>query len=211
MKRFLSILLAVCVMASTALCAAELDKKTMKRLEKEKKEKLKEYKKQGWQLLGSTRTLDGTLMRHYEKLEKLGEDGREVSGIATSVKSKNNGKQIATNNACITYGQQAGSTLRGRVLSESNVNTTDPTTEFENFFQAYEREVEKEIKGEMEESFTLIRTNPDGTYEVQSYFVVSESAASKARMRALENSMRESEMARAHAEQISGFVQKAFE
>ena len=42
MKRILSILLAVCVMASTALCAAELDKKTLKRLEKEKKEKLKE-------------------------------------------------------------------------------------------------------------------------------------------------------------------------
>ncbi len=40
---------------------------------------------------------------------------------------------------------------------------------------------------------------------------MSESAASKARMRALENSMRESEMARAHAEKISGFVQKAFE
>ena len=211
MKRFLSILLAVCVLASTALCAAELDKKTRKRLEKEKKEKLKEYKKQGWQLLGSTRTLDGTLMRHYEKLEAPGDDGREVSGIATSVRSKNNGKQIATNNACITYGQQAGSTLRGRVLAESNVNTTDPTTEFENFFQAYEREVEKEIKGEMDESFSIIRTNPDGTYEVQSYFIVSESAASKARMRALENSMRESEMARAHAEKISGFVQKAFE
>ncbi len=211
MKRFLSILLMVCVLASTALCAAELDKKTRKRLEKEKKEKLKEFKKQGWQLLGSTRTLDGVLMRHYEKLEQLGDDGREVSGIATSVKSKNNGKQIATNNACITYGQQAGSTLRGRVLSESNANTTDPTTEFENFFQAYEREVEKEIKGEMDESFSIIRTNPDGTYEVQSFFIVSESAASKARMRALENSMRESEMARAHAEKISGFVQKAFE
>ncbi|WP_295727802.1 hypothetical protein [uncultured Muribaculum sp.] len=211
MKRFISILVTLCVMMSTVALGAELDKKAMKRLEKEKKEKLKEYKKQGWQLLGSTRTLDGTLMRHYEKLYKLGDDGREVAGIATSVRSKNNGKQIATNNACITYGQQAGSTLRGRVLAESNANTADASTEFENFFQAYEREVEKEIKGEMEESFTIIRTNPDGTYEVQSYFIISENAAAKARMRAMENSIQESDMARSHAEKISGFVQEAFE
>ncbi len=211
MKRFLSIVLAVCVLASTALCAADLDKKTIKRLEKEKKEKLKEYKKQGWQLLGSTRTLDGVLMRHYEKLETLGDDGREVSGISTAAKSKNNGKQQAVNNACITYGQQAGSSLRGRVIAESTLNSTDPSTEFENFFQAYEREVEKEIKGEMEESFSIIRTNPDGTYEIQSFFIVNESAASKARLRALENVSKESDVARAHAEKVADFVRKGFE
>ncbi len=211
MKRFLSIVLAVCVLASTALCAADLDKKTIKRLEKEKKEKLKEYKKQGWQLLGSTRTLDGVLMRHYEKLETLGDDGREVSGISTAAKSKNNGKQQAVNNACITYGQQAGSSLRGRVIAESTLNSTDPSTEYENFFQAYEREVEKEIKGEMEESFSIIRTNPDGTYEIQSFFIVNESAASKARLRALENVSKESDVARAHAEKVADFVRKGFE
>lgn len=211
MKRFLSIVLAVCVLASTAICAAELNKKTIKRLEKEKKEKLKEYKKQGWQLLGSTRTLDGVLMRHYEKLETLGDDGREVSGISTAAKSKNNGKQQAVNNACITYAQQAGSSLRGRVIAETSLNTTDSTTEFENFFQGYEREVEKEIKGEMEESFSIIRTNPDGTYEIQSFFIVNESAASKARLRALENVSKESDVARAHAEKVADFVRKGFE
>ncbi len=203
------ILTALVLVAAPAALAQ--NKALEKALKKEQKEKMKEFKKEGWKLLGTSRSLEVALLKHYDKLTTLGDDGREVVGIASKCKSKNVGHQMAINNACVTYGQQAGSTLKGRVVSDMSGDGTSAEGEFDHFYGAYERMVEKEIKGEMEESFSIIRDNGDGTAEVQTFFVVSESAASKARIRALENAMKESEAAQKHAERISSFVREGFE
>lgn len=176
---------------------------------KELKTKMKEYKKGKWEVLGS-RTLEFSLARHYDRLNELGEDGHEVEGISTRSKSKNTGKQAAINNAVITYAQEAGSSLQGRVVSDMNANGVNVDAEFDNFYAAYERLVEKEIRNEMEPSYTIIRTNPDGTYEIRTYFIVAESAAAKARLRALEEAFKESEAARKYSEKISDFVREGF-
>lgn len=206
MKKLLMILIAACLVVPAF--SQSTNKELQKALKKEKKEKLKEYKKDGWKIFGSTRSLEVALLKHYDKLAALGEDGSEVSGTATRCKSKNLGHQMAINDACLTYAQRAGSQLQGRVVSDIAGNSTDTAGEFDHFYAAYERLVEKEIKGEMEESFSVIKDNGDGTFEIQSYFVVSESAASKARIRALENAMNESEAAKRHAEQISKFARE---
>lgn len=187
------------------------NKALSKAIKKEKKEKMKEYERENWKLFGSSRSLEVALLSHYDKLEALGEDGREIVGIAPMCKSKNVGHQMAINNACITYSQQAGSSLKGRVVSDMAGDGTTTETEFDHFYAAYERLVEKEIKGEMMESYAIIRDNGDGSFEIQSFFIVSESAASKARIRALENAMKESEIAQKHAEKIASFVRAGFE
>ncbi|MCC8036563.1 MAG: hypothetical protein LIP02_00275 [Bacteroidales bacterium] len=207
MKKLLYLITTLCLLIPCIQAnGAELDKKTQKALKKEMKDKLKQYKKEGWQIFGSTRTLESALEKHYTKLEELGDDGHETAGIATKCKSKNNGYQLAINNACITYAQSAGSDLQGRVMSDIFADGAEASGEFEHFYAAYERQVQKEIRGEMEESFSILRDNGDGTYEIQSFFIVSESAASKARMRALENAMKESEAAQLYADKISDFV-----
>lgn len=206
MKKLLMILIAACLVVPAF--SQSTNKDLQKALKKEKKEKLKEYKKDGWKIFGSTRSLEVALLKHYDKLAALGEDGSEVSGTATRCKSKNLGHQMAINDACLTYAQRAGSQLQGRVVSDIAGNSTDTAGEFDHFYAAYERLVEKEIKGEMEESFSVIKDNGDGTFEIQTYFTVSESAASKARIRALENAMNESEAAKRHAEQISKFARE---
>ena len=86
----------------------------------------------------------------------------------------------------------------------------EASDEFEHFYAAYERAVESEIKGEMQESYSIIRDNGDGTYEMQVYYIVSESAASKARIRALENMAKESAAAQQYAEKVSEFVKEGF-
>lgn len=206
MKKLLMILIAACLVLP--VMGQTTNKDLEKALKKEKKEKLKEYKKDGWKIFGSTRSLEVALLKHYDKLATLGEDGNEVAGTASRCKSKNLGHQMAINDACLTYAQRAGSQLQGRVVSDIAGNSTDTAGEFDHFYAAYERLVEKEIKGEMEESFSVIRDNGDGTFEIQTYFVASESAASKARMRALENALKESEIAKKHAEKISDFVRE---
>lgn len=207
MKRFMMLLLAACLMAPVVDAQNKLLEKKRKQ---EYKTKMKEYKKENWKLFGSSRTLDVALLTHYDKLNSMGDDAHEVMGVATRCKSKNVGKQMAINNACVTYAQQAGSHVKGRVVSDMSGDGVDADKEFDHFYAAYERLVEKEIKGEMQESFSIIRDNGDGTYEMQVYFIVSESAATKARIRALENAAKESEAAANYARKVSDFVREGF-
>ena len=189
---------------------AEAKTQLEKARDKAYKTKLKDYKKGGWEALGS-RPLEYCLASHYEKLNALGENGHEVEGISTKSKSKNVGKQTAINNAVITYAQEAGSTLQGRVISDMSANSVNTDGEFDNFFAAYERLVEKEIRNEMEPSFTIIHDNGDGTFEVRTYFIVEENSAQKARLRALEEALKDSEVATQYADKIAGFVREGFQ
>ncbi|MDE6267211.1 MAG: hypothetical protein K2M07_07680 [Muribaculaceae bacterium] len=209
MKKVIALLLALCVMLPAAI-AADNNKALQKARNKERKEVMKRYKKEGWKLFGSSRSLEVVLLSHWAKLDKEGEDTREVMGVSTRSKSKNVGLQMSINNACLTYAQQAGSQLKGRVISDLAGDGIDTDAEFEHFYAAYERLVEKEIKGEMEQSYSIIRDNPDGTYEIETYFTVSENAATKARLRALENALKESEAAQKYADKVSQFVREGF-
>lgn len=207
MKKLVYAILALALMVPSVASAKTALEKAR---EKAHKEKLKEYKKDGWKPLGS-KTLEVDLLEHYDRLNKLGADGHEVEGISTRTKSINTGKQMAINNAVVTYGQEAGSTLQGRVVADMSASGIETDGEFENFFAAYERLVEREIRGEMQPSFTIMKDNGDGSMEIRTYFIVEESSAQKARLRALEEAMKNSQVAADHAEKISDFVKQGFD
>lgn len=208
MRKIVMFLLAFCLVAPVVDAQ---NKALEKELKKEYKDRKKELKKGGWEIFGTSRSADVTLLKHFDKLNTLGDDAKEVVGIASKFKSKNVGKQMAMNNACLTYAQSAGSYVKGRVMSDMAGDGVDAEGEMDNFYAAYERLVEKEIRGEMEESYSIIRDNGDGTFELQTYFIVNESAASKARIRAMEEAAKESAAAQKYANQISEFVQEGFE
>ena len=206
-QKLLLLVLGLCFLAPTVNAQNKALEKARK---KEYKQKMKMYKEEGWKLFASSRSLDVALLTHYDKLNTMGEDGQEIVGVATKCRSKNVGRQMALNNACVTYAQQAGSKVKGRVVSDMQGDGVNADAEFDKFYSAYERLVDKEIRGEMKESYSIIRENGDGTYEIQTYFIINESAASKARLRAMEQASRETEMAQQYAKKISDFVKEGF-
>jgi hypothetical protein len=206
-QKLLLLVLGLCFLAPTVNAQNKALEKARK---KEYKQKMKMYKEEGWKLFASSRSLDVALLTHYDKLNTMGEDGQEIVGVATKCKSKNVGRQMALNNACVTYAQQAGSKVKGRVVSDMQGDGVNAAGEFEKFYAAYERLVDKEIRGEMKESYSIIRENGDGTFEIQTYFIVNESAASQARLRAMEQASKETEMAQQYAKKISDFVKEGF-
>lgn len=208
MKKLFVMLLALCLCAPVATMAQSRQMK--KALKKEYKMKKREFKKGGWEIYGTTRSLDVALLTHYDQLNTLGENGMEVMGIAPRFKSKNVGKNEAMNNAAIAYAQSAGRTVRGRIVSDMATDGVDPSSEFDHFYAAYESTVEKEIKGELKESFSVIRDLGNGEYEMQTFFIVNEDAAVKARIRAYENALKESEAAQKYAEKVAEFVREGF-
>lgn len=185
-----------------------------KAIKKEYKAKMKQLKKEKWELYGSARTLEVTLAKYYESLD-ANENVREIMGNAARFKSKTVGHQSAINDACRTYAQQCGSTVKGRIDSDLASDGLDVSSEFDHFYAAYERLVEKEIQGELQEKFSIIREidkeKGDPVYEMQTYFIVDEEAASKARIRAYEQAVKESEAAQKMATKISDFVKAGFE
>lgn len=192
---------------------AQMDRIKKREQKKEYKKKMKEYKKEGWKVYGTSHSLEVALLDHYEKLGE--EDAVEIVGVASSFMSKNVGQQAAMNAACNNYARAAESTVRGRIVSDIFNDADDVPAEFDKFYAAYESKVEKEIKGELKPTYSIIRSKgKDGNgkeiFEMQSFFVVNESAASKARIRAMENALKESEVAQKYAEKVSEFVQEAF-
>lgn len=210
MKRFL--VLAMAAFMTFGFCAqSEAQNAQLRKAQKkEYKAKLKEFKKNGWTLYGSSRSIEVALLSHYDKLDQLGPKGAELMGEASRFKSKNVGKQQAVNNACVTYASEAGRHLKGRIVSDLAANADDIDVEFDKFYAAYESLVEKDIQGELQESFTLIKDHHDGTFSMQVYFIVDEDAACAARIRAMENAARESEAAQRYAKQVSDFVREGF-
>lgn len=182
-----------------------------KALKKEYKAKMKQFKKEGWKLFGSSHSLEVALLTHYDKLKALGENGYEIVGICSKYKSDNVGHQAAINNACNTYARNAGSHVKGRVVSDMASNGDDPGAEFDHFYAAYETLVEKEIRGEMQESFAIYRELGKGEKTMQVFYIINEDAAVKARIRAYENAARESEAAQKYAKKVSDFVREGFE
>jgi hypothetical protein len=141
------------------------------------------------------------------------ENSRELVGAVSNCRSINVCRQAALNNAAAYYASLAGSHLKGRVVSDVAVNQSDndSNAEFDKLYAAYERCVEKEIKGEMIESYTISRTNGEtGQKELQTYFIVNESEATKARIRAWENAQKESEAAQKYATEVSKFINEGF-
>ena len=172
------------------------------------RKKLREIKKEGWELYGSSKTMKDMLRTHYEALNQEGVF--EVFGTATGIRSGSIGQQMAWNNASINYVQQAGSFLRGRITTDNHSGGGDEG-EFNHFYSAYETLLQKEIRGELRPSYTLIRHNTDGTCQMISYFIVNEEAAMNARIKALEHAASESETAQRIAARISEFVKEGFD
>jgi outer membrane cobalamin receptor len=80
----------------------------------------------------------------------------------------------------------------------------------DSFYDAYESSVKKTINGELKKSYSVYREKANGTIDYKAVYVVNEENATKARIRAMQLAMQESEYARQNAEKISEFVREAF-
>ena len=210
MRQIFVIMLSVLLLSPISVQGQNLSKA----IKKEYKAKMKQFKKEKWELYGSSRTLEVTLAKYYEAMES-NPNVREIMGNAARFKSRTVGHQSAINDACRTYAQQCGSFVKGRVDSDLASDGLDVNSEFDHFYAAFERLVEKEIQGELQEKFSIIRQigsdKDEAIYEMQTYFLVDEDAASKARIRAYEQALKESEAAQKMATKIGDFVKAGFE
>lgn len=205
-------MLAMCVGINVTIDAqSAYSKQKAKEDKKVYKQKVKQYAKEGWQIFGSSYTLEVALLNHYIALEEGNVTG--ITGFATST-NKNIGKDKLMMSACTSYAQMIGSNLKGRIVEDmASTLSTEELSEFEHFYAAYENKVKAEIRGELRLSYSVYKqTTVQGksAYEFEAYYLIDEAAASKARIRAFHNAAKESAVAQKYADQVSKFIEEAF-
>ena len=214
MKKLFVCLMAICLgFAMNANSQTVYSKQKAKQAKKEYKQKVKKYQKDGWDIFGSSHTLEMALLNHYEALEKAGDSVVELTGYATST-SKNIGKDKLMMSACESYAQMIGSNIKGRIIEDmGSTLTTEELAEFDHFYSAYENKVKAEIRGELRPSYSIyrpVKVHGKDAYEFEAYYIVDEAAASRARIRAFENAAKESAVAQKYADKIHQFIEEAF-
>lgn len=201
MKKLLMLAMGLIIAFSGAIAQPSNSDKA---LWKQAKKKAKELTKEGWKLDGS-KTLDVCLYDHYKKLQDS--DNQElISNVVgmTNIKTLNQAQRWAIVNATTRYATEARMTVVGKVTSEIGAGLEGVGSP-EDFYAAYESRVATELQGQLKPSISLYRTK-GGRLEYKIFYLVNEDSASKARMRAMERAMQESEFARANAKRISEFV-----
>lgn len=199
------ILMALCLIAPASY--AELSKKELKQVQSESKKRAKQLEKDGYAIMGTT-TLETALIKHNTL---VAEGATPQMGYGRS-KSKNTGRQMCLSSAMNEYVSREMSQIKGRTVNDAFGNEVDTANdeEFARFYSAFERLSQGEIQGELQESFTVIKTLPDGSYDFQMYLTVDEDRASKARMRAMRNAAVESGLSEGYAKQLSDFINQGF-
>lgn len=197
------VLMALCLIAPMA--NAELDKKAQKRVEKMAKDKAKDFEKRGYTIMGSLPVKDA-LVKHYTKME---EGSTEQMGNGHA-KSKNNGRQMCLTSAMNEYSSKYLSEIKGRTFTDAYGNEVDTENdpEFARFYAAFERLTQSQIKGDLQESFTVHKQNPDGSYDFEMYMLYDDNKAASKRQKALNDAIVESKLAQQYANQLSDFVNK---
>jgi hypothetical protein len=189
---------------------AQSDRKYKKTMAKVYKAKTKELKKQKWVASGTSLTLDAAIMRHMRTLS-ANENSKELIATVSMCQSLNVCRATALNNALIEYAQSAGSYVRGRIVSDLfNNSSAEVPQEFDKFYAAYERLVSAEVRGELEFSLALEKNNGTGK-SYQAWYIIDEDKALQARLRAMRKAAEETRLAQEYANQVSLFVQDAFE
>ncbi len=200
MKKILFILAILGVMASATAYAQ--DKPLSKALQKELKAKKKEFKKKGFELFGTSRTMDVVLMKYLQALEEGGDDVVEMIGYATA-KSKGLLVTAAENNARQRYATMVNAQIKGQIKSNPIGNSANFNEEIDKFEAIFLTKVEGELKGVLKPSFSVIKTDPvTGVSELETYFIINEAAAGQARVAAAESAAREASINAATAEAL---------
>lgn len=206
MKKFFAMLLMGAMVVSAGMAQP---KNSDKGMWKSAKKMAKTLASDGWKIDGS-RSLEEMLYLHYQKLND--ENNQElIANVVgnTSVKTMNQAQQWAAVNAATSYAKQAKMMVVGRITNETGAGI-EGAPSVDNFYEGYESQVVTEIKGELKKSLSVYREKKDGGIDYKVFYLINEDAASKARIRAMERAMAESEFARANAERISAFVREGF-
>ena len=209
----ISILLFTMLIVFSAVSNAQ-NKTLPKEWKKEYKRQLKKLEKGGWEIFGSTRSLEYALLSHFEKrceqCDKPGENGSEMVGVASvsSPMYKELLRQKAVTSVYSSYALKSVNHVKGRIIQELKLKDNN---EVENFCAAYASSIEKGIKGELQPSFAVIKEVKENQIDMQVFCIVSKNSELRVCLNALEEIKGQNKFASEYEQQLKSLIKEEFE
>lgn len=194
-------ILASVAMLTLAVSCGSSKKTTV--LETDVQKRVKEWKSEGWKLVGaySTFTMESLLENHNAKVADE-ERYTSINGIGTS-SNLSDARMYAMNDAAIQYSTAAGSVVEGFMNTQfSNLGEGE-----RKIVGAYTQKVAKFILPYLKESISLYR-NQNANVEVFAYYLVDEQNAGKVRRRAMDEALKETALEQVFGSAVDEWVQK---
>jgi hypothetical protein len=182
---------AAFMLASVPQVSYAQNKQLEKAQKKQYKSKMKEFKKEGWKLAGSSKSLEVALLEHYAKLAEQG--NKEILGEVSECRSANVCKQFALSNAQNLYAAAAAGVVKGISSNLLSGDATDSSQEQDKFNAEYAKAVSADIGGALTESFAVVKENGD-TKQYRVFYIVNETKAHSARQKALKQALGETKL-----------------
>ncbi|MDR1973406.1 MAG: hypothetical protein LBQ31_01895 [Bacteroidales bacterium] len=187
--------------------SSNLQKRDLKKMEKSAQKKAKDLTKKGWEIDGSSKSLEEALLAYAKNL--AAKDGNEeVSGLVVNCNIPANCKTAAFNDAALQYALLTAGTIKSRMDGDQGLDQVSGE-EMNKFYEAYETTCQKEIQGVLGKSPAFCLRNRT-TKEYQVFYILNEDIASAARLRAMEQAFKETQAAQKYAKKISEYVNEAF-
>jgi hypothetical protein len=203
MAMFAIFTLSVIPQVSYAQLSKKQEKQLQKARDKEYKNKLKEYRKDGWKIAGSSKSIDVALLEHYAKLAEKG--NKEIVGEVGQCRSVNICREYALTNAQNYYANLAGGKVEGLVTSLLRGNAENPKEEVDKFSGAFKKQVAVDVSGALTESYSIVRENGD-TKEYKIFYILNEEEGRAACERALKKSLKETKLVLKEMDEVSKFI-----
>ena len=169
-------------------------------------EKLAEFKSAGWQIQGSSRTLRGVLTSVIDRLNQ-NPDLIEVTGTANNFTVISIGKGAASTYASNRYAAAATRLVKGAIENDAQLSQS-LGTERDNLYAAYSTAIERLIRGDLKEAYTLIRTRQDGKLDCEIHYLIDESQAQNRREAAMRETLNKVDLDKEYANKIYDHVNK---
>lgn len=170
-------------------------------------EKLAELEQQGWVIDGSTRTLKGALLGHYEKIDS-NTNIYETVGNSTGCRSTTVCRASALNAASVDFAVKMGQDLKGKTMRDLGLDEgAEISNEYNRFQEACISNFAHSIKGELQESFAIKQVNPNsGLCNYQIYYIVDKNAIHTRRTDAIKSALLESRLNQEYARSVEKFI-----
>ena len=211
MKKILKLSLVIIVLLSYNFTLNAQSKQLIKQREKQYKSKMNEFKNENYKVVGTARSLDVALLEYYEKLN-TNDKYQEFVVVTENCPTENLCAVKAQNDALNQYATQASANIQGRLNSElkldASPNSIDKTS-IDKFYAAYETMVKHNVSGAVKKSFAVSKKSTNG-YKYQTFFLVNEEEASKARMDAAKRAVEETKLNQEWGNKIHNFIQEGF-
>lgn len=198
--------LALTIIAIALFASCGSSKTTNYTRADELNERLQELSQAGWAIHSSSRTLRGKLSEHYAKMD-ANPDLYEVTGISTGCRSVTVCRAAAFNSACVEMAVKMGQDLRGKTMRDMGVDEgAEMPTEFNRFQEACISKFQGAVKGELDESFAIIRQGANGLNNYEIFYLVDKQSVRKRRTQAIKDAMEESNLHKDYARSVEKFI-----